>query len=215
MKILAIETATEICGVSYIEDDNVIATVEENIPRQHAKSLPLFYEKLVADTGLKLSSLDGIAISIGPGSFTGLRIGLSYSKGLAFGQGLPLIPVPTLRALMDSGGEYSGAGLALLYSHRDIVYAQKFSCENGSIPQNDPSPYQWQDIEQNVKKMDQVIHWGCNQFIDDLKHVQEGHPSAAIISILAHQHFDEWVINKPYDLVPAYISPFEIGERKH
>ena len=215
MKILAIETATEICGVSYIEDDNVIATVEENIPRQHAKSLPLFYEKLVSYTGLKLSDLDGIAISIGPGSFTGLRIGLSYSKGLAFGQGLPLIPVPTLRALMDSGGEYSGAGLALLYSHRDIVYAQKFSCENGSIPKNDPSPYQWQDIEQNVKIMDQVVHWGCNQFIDDLKHVQEGNPSAEIISILAHQHFDEWVINKPYDIVPNYISPFEVGERKH
>ena len=215
MKILAIETATEICGVSYIEDDNVIATVEENIPRQHAKSLPLFYEKLVSYTGLKLSDLDGIAISIGPGSFTGLRIGLSYSKGLAFGQGLPLIPVPTLRALMDSGGEYSGVGLALLYSHRDIVYAQKFSCENGSIPKNDPSPYQWQDIEQNVKIMDQVVHWGCNQFIDDLKHVQEGNPSAEIISILAHQHFDEWVINKPYDIVPNYISPFEVGERKH
>ena len=215
MKILAIETATEICGVSYIEDDNVIATVEENIPRQHAKSLPLFYEKLVADTGLNLSNLDGIAISIGPGSFTGLRIGLSYSKGLAFGQGLPLIPVPTLKALMDSGGEYSGAGLALLYSHRDIVYAQKFSCENGSIPQNNPSPYQWQDIEQNVKKFDHVVHWGCNQFIDDLKHVQEGNPSSAIISILAQQNFDEWVINKPYDLVPNYISPFEIGRRKH
>ena len=215
MKILAIETATEICGVSYIEDDNVIATVEENIPRQHAKSLPLFYEKLVANTGLNLSSLDGIAISIGPGSFTGLRIGLSYSKGLAFGQGLPLIPVPTLRALMDSGGEYSGAGLALLYSHRDIVYAQKFSCEKGSIPQNNPSPYQWQDIQKNVKKFDHVVHWGCNQFIDDLKHVQEGNPSAAIISILAQQNFDEWVINKPYDLVPNYISPFEIGRRKH
>jgi len=215
MKILAIETATEICGVSYIEDGNVIATVEESIPRQHAKSLPLFYEKLVANTGLILSDLDGIAISIGPGSFTGLRIGLSYSKGLAFGQGLPLIPVPTLTALMDSGGEYLGAGLVLLYSHRDIVYAQKFSCENGSVPQNDPSPYQWKDIEQNVKKMDHVVHWGCNQFIDDLKHVQKGNPSAEIISILAHQHFDEWVINKPYDLVPNYISPFEVGEKKH
>ena len=215
MKILAIETATEICGVSYIEDDNVIATVEENIPRKHAKSLPLFYEKLVTLTGLKLSSLDGIAISIGPGSFTGLRIGLSYSKGLAFGQGLPLIPVPTLRALMDSGGEYSGEGLVLLYSHRDIVYAQKFSFENGSVPQNDPSPYQWKDIEQNIKKMDHVVHWGCNQFIYDLKHVQEGNPSAAIISILAHQYFDEWVINKPYDLIPNYISPFEVGKKKH
>ena len=215
MKILAIETATEICGVSYIEDGNVIATAEENIPRQHAKSLPLFYEKLVANTGLILSDLDGIAISIGPGSFTGLRIGLSYSKGLAFGQGLPLIPVPTLKALMDSGGEYSGSGLVLLYSHRDIVYAQKFFCENGQVTQNDPSPYQWKDIEQNVKKMDHVVHWGCNQFIDDLKHIKEGNPSAEIVSILAHQHFDEWVIYKPYDLVPNYISPFEVGKRKH
>ena len=58
MKILAIETATEICGVSYIEDGNVIATVEENIPRQHVKSLPLFYEKLVANTGQILSDLE-------------------------------------------------------------------------------------------------------------------------------------------------------------
>ena len=215
MKILAIETATEICGVSYIEDDNVIATVEENIPRQHAKSLPLFYEKLVIETGLKLSDLDGIAISIGPGSFTGLRIGLSYSKGLAFGQDLPLIPVPTLKALMDSGGEYSGSGLVLLYSHRDIVYAQKFFRENGSVTQNDPSPYQWKDIEQNVKKMDHVVHWGCNELIDDLKHIKEGNPSAEIVSILAHEHFDEWVIYKPYDLVPNYISPFEVGKRKH
>ena len=214
MKILAIETATEICGLSYIEDDNVIATVEENIPRQHAKSLPLFYEKLVIETGLKLSDLDGIAISIGPGSFTGLRIGLSYSKGLAFGQGLPLIPVPTLKALMDSGGEYSGSGLVLLYSHRDIVYAQKFNCENGSVTQNNPSPYQWKDIEQSVKKMDHVVHWGCNQFIDGLKHIKEGNPSAEIVSILAHQHFDEWVIYKPYDLVPNYISPFEVGKKK-
>ena len=71
------------------------------------------------------------------------------------------------------------------------------------------------NIEQNVKEMDHVVHWGCNQFIDDLKHVQEGNPSSAIISILAHQHFDEWVINKPYDLVPNYISPFEVGKRKH
>ena len=215
MKILAIETATEICGVSYIEDDNVIATIEEKIPRQHAKTLPLFFKKLVKDTGLKLSNLDGIAISIGPGSFTGLRIGLSYGKGLAFGQGLPLIPVPTLRALMDSAGDYSGAGLVLLYSHRDIVYAQNFTWNNASIPQNDPVPYQWGNIEQTVKKTDYVIHWGCDQFINDLDNVKQGKPSAALISTLAHRYFDEWVIEKPYDLVPNYISPFEIGKRKN
>ena len=70
------------------------------------------------------------------------------------------------------------------------------------------------DVRPHVKKFDHVVHWGCNQFIDDLKHVQEGNPSSAIISILAHQHFDEWVIYKPYDLVPNYISPFEVGKRK-
>ena len=78
MKILAIETASDICGIAYIKNGKCEGLIEKSIPRKHAEQLPLFYQKLIKKTGLKLSELDGIAISIGPGSFTGLRIGLSY-----------------------------------------------------------------------------------------------------------------------------------------
>ena len=94
MKLIAIETATEICSIAYLVDGECVALVEKQIPRQHAEKLPLFYEGLVAESNLDLSKIDGIAVSIGPGSFTGLRIGLSYAKGLAYSHKLPIIPGP-------------------------------------------------------------------------------------------------------------------------
>ena len=98
MNILAIETATEMCGIAYYENGVMQAVEEENIPRQHATSLPMFYKTLQDKTKFSLNILDGIAVSIGPGSFTGLRIGLSFTKGLAYSHDLPIIPVPTLQA---------------------------------------------------------------------------------------------------------------------
>ena len=67
--------------------------------RSHTASLPLLVERVLRDAGLALEDVEGIAVSIGPGSFTGLRIGLALAKGLAFAGGLPLVGVPTLEAL--------------------------------------------------------------------------------------------------------------------
>ena len=58
MKIIAIDTATDVCGISYLIDRDIIHTIEDNIPRQHAKSLPLFYEKLCSETQLTLNNID-------------------------------------------------------------------------------------------------------------------------------------------------------------
>ena len=77
MKLIAIETSTEICGIAYIENGNCVEIVEYRIPRQHAEKLPLFYNELIEKTGLNLSEIDAIAVSIGPGSFTGVRIGVA------------------------------------------------------------------------------------------------------------------------------------------
>ncbi|MEC9273343.1 MAG: tRNA (adenosine(37)-N6)-threonylcarbamoyltransferase complex dimerization subunit type 1 TsaB, partial [Candidatus Neomarinimicrobiota bacterium] len=157
MKIIAIDTATDVCGVTYLVNGEIIHTIEDNIPRQHAKSLPLFYEKLCSETGLVLKNIDGIAVSIGPGSFTGLRIGLSYSKGLAFGCGLPIIPVPTLTAIMKSGGIFNGSAQALLYSHRDIVYAQRFKMNDNLNPDNKIAAYPWEEIKRSLQGLDLVV----------------------------------------------------------
>ena len=215
MKIIAIDTATDVCGITYSVNGDIIHTIEDNIPRQHVKSLPLFYEKLCSETELTLSNIDGIAVSIGPGSFTGLRIGLSYSKGLAFGCGLPIIPVPTLTAIMKSGEIINGTAQAILYSHRDIVYAQRFKIINNILnTDNEIAAYQWEKIIPSIKKLDFIVQIGCNDLIIEKKNIQSGYTSSSIIAQLANEHFEEWVIDKPYSLVPNYISPFNIGVKK-
>ena len=99
MKILAIETATFICGAAFISEGDCISLVEENCPRTSAEELPRMVKKVKQLSGFNWDELDGIAVSIGPGSFTGLRIGLSFTKGLAYSHDLPVLSVPTLTGI--------------------------------------------------------------------------------------------------------------------
>jgi len=134
---------------------------------------------------------------------------------LAFGCGLPIIPVPTLTAIMKSGGIINGTAQAILYSHRDIVYAQRFKIINNILnPDNEIAAYQWEKIIPSIKKLDFIVQIGCNDLIIEKKNIQSGYTSSSIIAQLANEHFEEWVIDKPYSLVPNYISPFNIGVKK-
>jgi tRNA threonylcarbamoyladenosine biosynthesis protein TsaB len=97
--ILAIETATELCGVALVHEQQCIGhrvVIEKNI---HSERLMVLVDELLREADVPVRSLDGVAISIGPGSFTGLRIGLSAAKGLAYACSLPLLAVPTLDAI--------------------------------------------------------------------------------------------------------------------
>ena len=100
--IISIETSSDICGVSLIKSGICIKTIEENSERKHVEKIPIFYKKLQDEVGFKDSEISAIAVSIGPGSFTGLRIGLSFAKGLALAQSLPIVPIPTMISLAFS-----------------------------------------------------------------------------------------------------------------
>lgn len=97
--ILNIETSSKICSVAISKDGVVDYQLEDTEGMQHAVRLAPFIEKCLAHLERKGEKLDAVAVSLGPGSYTGLRIGLSAAKGLAFGLGLPLIGVPTLEIL--------------------------------------------------------------------------------------------------------------------
>lgn len=99
-KILCLETATTNCSVSIGLNGEVKSLVEENSPNySHSEQLHVFVERAVARASMTLSDLDAIAVSKGPGSYTGLRIGVSAAKGLCFSLDLPLISVPTLKSM--------------------------------------------------------------------------------------------------------------------
>jgi len=101
MTILQIETATQVCSAAISQDGKTIALKEEMASNIHAGSLTLFIQSVMDTAGLKFSELDAIAVSKGPGSYTGLRIGVSTAKGLCFALDKPLIGIDTLQMMAE------------------------------------------------------------------------------------------------------------------
>lgn len=97
--ILAIETSGDVCSIAVIANGKTKSKIKTHIKQIHAEKLVFMIEQSLQNTNVDLNSIDAIAVSIGPGSFTGLRIGLSVAKGLCYALSKPLITVPTLDAL--------------------------------------------------------------------------------------------------------------------
>ena len=122
MRLLALETAYDVCGAALVGDAGLEALEEQLAPRRHNEVLAPAVRRLLDGAGRRLADLDGIALSAGPGSYTGLRVGMSYAKGLAFGTGLPVIPVPSLPSLLE-GEEIDRPDWVAAWSHGRNVYA--------------------------------------------------------------------------------------------
>ncbi|MEE4215128.1 MAG: tRNA (adenosine(37)-N6)-threonylcarbamoyltransferase complex dimerization subunit type 1 TsaB [Bacteroidales bacterium] len=105
--ILCIETATPVCSVALCHDGNVLDKEESTDDKSHASNLTVFIEHILARSVKEAGNLDAVAVSKGPGSYTGLRIGVSAAKGLAYGAGIPLIAVSTTE-LMYHGAKQAG-----------------------------------------------------------------------------------------------------------
>ena len=148
MTVLAIETATAVCAVAIVTDGVLRAEEALEAKNIHAERLLGMVDETLRQSGLAASDLEGVAVSIGPGSFTGLRIGLSVAKGLVFGLEISLAAVPTLEALAwrlaDSA---AGAGapyiLSTIDARRDEVYCQLFTLSHqgpvsSGLPQDLP-----------------------------------------------------------------------------
>ena len=210
MNILAIDTSTDWCGIALVQNGECRYKIEEQIPRKHAEKLPRFYELLKDQTNLDEINLNALAVSIGPGSFTGLRVGLGFTKGLAFAKELPIIPVPTLQIIAANSGLIIDKFTVMMYSHRDIIYYQRFTFSNNQYkPINEEKVGSWNSIQHT----ESAVHCGCEKLVVNQTYPSV-HPSAEMAGLLAEKNFNEWVLENPYTLEPNYISPFELGPIK-
>ncbi|KHT45836.1 hypothetical protein SE23_19100 [Vibrio sinaloensis] len=107
-KILALDTATENCSVALLVDDKVYVR-SEVAPRDHTKKILPMVDEVLKEAGVALAELDALAYGRGPGSFTGVRIGIGIAQGLAFGADLPMIGVSTLEAMAQGSYRKHGA----------------------------------------------------------------------------------------------------------
>ena len=134
--ILNIDTATSVCSVALAKDGEVVGCLENNEGLNHSVLLGVYIDRLLQEHHLDAQQLDAVAVSMGPGSYTGLRIGVSTAKGLCFGSGKPLIAVPTLQALANAVAREcreDALYCPMLDARRMEVYTAVFDRDNRTV----------------------------------------------------------------------------------
>ena len=221
--ILSIETGTDICSVALANDGELMALRESDEGRDHAKKVALFVDELLRETGVQPSDLDAIAVGKGPGSYTGLRIGVSFAKGMCYALDIPLIAIGSLDALTEVAREDYDAGILdieeeewakaklcpLVDARRMEVYAEVFDNEGKALTDvvaevvTEESFKEW--------RKDKFVIFGngakkCTELLSDAIFVEIA-PSARGIVRLAEEAFKA---EKFEDL--AYFEPFYLKE---
>lgn len=212
--ILNIETATTNCSVSLSKAGKTVVLKEDNSKNySHAEYLHVFIDGVLKEANISYNELNAVAISKGPGSYTGLRIGVSAAKGLCFALDIPLISVPTLESLAHQVDVNDGVIVSILDARRLEVYGAIFNSNYKEIRQTEA-----QVLDKNAfaealntgkvyfigsgveKTKDLILHPNA-VFIDDKL------PSANQMSLLA---FDKFLQNDFEDV--AYFEPYYLKD---
>lgn len=211
--ILNIETATKNCSVSLANDGKTIACKELATEHfSHAEKLHVFIAELLDENNIQFAHLEAVAVSQGPGSYTGLRIGVSSAKGLCYALNIPLIAIDTLQLLAQQITIESGSILPMIDARRREVFSAIYDCQYKQIRAT-----QAEIIDENsYQEIEETIHLvgdGATKFKDTLTdpkfvfHDTIVYPSAKEMSSLSFEKFQ----NLDFADV-AYFEPFYLKD---
>lgn len=157
MKILALESSATACSVALCEDERLIAQTFQNSGLTHSRTLMPMVESLLDQCGQTLADVDVVAVAAGPGSFTGLRIGVSTAKGLAWAGEKPCAPCSTLESVAWQLAHVDGIIIAAMDARRNQVYNAVFRARNGMLERLSPDrAIGLGELEEEIKKLEEV-----------------------------------------------------------
>lgn len=221
--ILCIETGTDVCSVGIARDGELISLRESDEGRDHARKVGVFVDELLRETDIAPDDLDAVAVGKGPGSYTGLRIGVSFAKGLCYGLRKPLVAVGSLDALAEVAREDYEAGIVsvdgweqaylcpMVDARRMEVYAQVFDAEGRPQSGVTAEVIDGDSFSAFRRSGRPFVIFGsgarkCADVLPDAALV-EVTPSARGLARLAQQAFDE---GRTEDI--AYFEPFYLKD---
>lgn len=227
MLILAIETSTQICSLALLRDNRLLAEWYVQSGRTHSTGIMSQLTSLLERSGIDKKDLQAIAVNIGPGSFTGLRIGLSLAKALAIALDIPLVGVASDRVLACAGELSEGYIATLIDAQRDNFYYTLYQCSD-----TEPSLLSAtrvahvRDIKTELGKLDKpvLLAGDYNERLfaeaDNVRILPEHLrlPRATNLGILAAQLLAQGEQHSPYTIGINYIKPSEaeiVWESKH
>ena len=133
MKILALDSSASVCAAALCENEKLLCEITVNTGNTHSETLLPVVEQLLTLTDTRIDDIDMFACSTGPGSFTGVRIGVSTVKGIAFGKNKPCVGISTLDALAQNLSCYDGIICPVMDARREHVYNALFECKDKKI----------------------------------------------------------------------------------
>ena len=220
--ILCIETGTDICSVGVARDGELVSLRESDEGRDHAKKVGVFVDELLRETGISPDELDAVAVGMGPGSYTGLRIGVSFAKGLCYGLGIPLVAVGSLDAMAAVAIEDNDAGILdvdnwenavlcpMVDARRMEVYTRLFDAKGNAL--SDVTAEVVTELTfADVRRERQLVMFGngaakCREVLHDATYINIT-PSARGLARLAEQRLSA---GQTEDI--AYFEPFYLKD---
>ena len=191
MNFISINTCTNICSVALFENEKVQLKEKDNI-KDHSEYIAIFTKELIEKSSKKI---DFIAIAIGPGSYAGLKAGLSFAKGLSLALNIPILPIETFLA-MNENVNYHDKYYLGLFSHRKYIYIQEYK-------NNEPieSP---KCIKYNELKDFKIFGYGLDN-ISNLK-FDEIRPSSVDVGNYAINNYNKLTKDITENISPIYLS---------
>lgn len=220
--ILCIETGTDICSVGLSRDGELISLRESDEGRDHARNVALFVDELLRENDIAAEELSAVAVGMGPGSYTGLRIGVSFAKGLCYGLQIPLVAVGSLDSMVQVAREDHEAGIIdvdnwndavlcpMVDARRMEVYTQMFDAQGQPLNEvkaeivTEESFKEWRGERQLVIFGNGAAK--CREVLNDATYINVT-PSARGLAALAHQRFEA---GQTEDI--AYFEPFYLKD---
>lgn len=220
--ILCIETGTDICSVGLSRDGELISLRESDEGRDHARNVALFVDELLRENDIAAEELSAVAVGMGPGSYTGLRIGVSFAKGLCYGLQIPLVAVGSLDSMVQVAREDHDAGIIDVDNWSDVVlcpmvdarrmevYTQMFDTQGQPLNEvkaeivTEESFKEWRNERQLVIFGNGAAK--CREVLNDATYINVT-PSARGLAALAHQRFEA---GQTEDI--AYFEPFYLKD---
>ena len=217
-RILLIESSTSLCSVALAEGGAITSYKESSAPKAHASLTAVFIRDILSERGITLNDCDAVCVSMGPGSYTGLRVGVSTAKGLCFGSGKPLMAVGTLDTLVAQTREIPGLDGDLKYvipmidARRMEVYTAVFTPEGKQLTETAPAIIDENSFAEQLEQGQCLfIGDGAGKCADVIRHPNahfiQCNPKASAMLIPATSAYKE----KRFEDV-AYFEPFYLKE---
>lgn len=227
--ILCIETGTDICSVALARDGEMIALRESDLGHDHARKVGVFTQELLREHNISPDELDAVAVGKGPGSYTGLRIGVSFAKGLCYALNIPLISVDSLRSLAACLVEEHEAGIVevedwdntmlcpMIDARRMEVYTQLFNADGEAQSDVEAKIIDEESFSEERNGGPFVIFGSgakkCAEVLEGATLI-EVVPSARGMARLAEKAFAEGKTEDVAYFEPFYLKDFIVGTAK-